>query len=283
MDNIISSKFINLEEVSLREKNSYLSASPYPHIVLENFFNDDLLNKILDEFPDLKKISNSEEYSNKNEVKFSNNKYENFPKNIKYFFDFLNSKTFLLFLQSITSIKENLMSDPYLMGGGLHEIKRGGVLKVHTDFNRHPIFNLDRRINVLIYLNKNWKKEYGGNLELWDKNMNKCIKKIQPLFNSMVIFSTTDFSNHGHPDPLTCPDNISRKSLALYYFSSGRPKTEINDMNIKNRTSFKNRAGYENDADEKKEYFKNYLRNLKFYKFLKNFEKKYIRSKKNSD
>ena len=175
------------------------------------------------------------------------------------------------------------MSDPYLMGGGLHEIKRGGVLKVHTDFNRHPIFNLDRRINVLIYLNKNWKKEYGGNLELWDKNMNKCIKKIQPLFNSMVIFSTTDFSNHGHPDPLTCPDNISRKSLALYYFSSGRPKTEINDMNIKNRTSFKNRAGYENDADEKKEYFKNYLRNLKFYKFLKNFEKKYIRSKKNSD
>ncbi len=283
MDNIISSKFRNLEEVSLREKNSYLSASPYPHIVLENFFNDDLLNKILDEFPDLKKISDSEEYSNKNEVKFSNNKYENFPKNIKYFFDFLNSKTFLLFLQSITSIKENLMSDPYLMGGGLHEIKRGGVLKVHTDFNRHPIFNLDRRINVLIYLNKNWKKEYGGNLELWDKNMNKCIKKIQPLFNSMVIFSTTDFSNHGHPDPLTCPDNISRKSLALYYFSSGRPKTEINDMNIKNRTSFKNRAGYENDADEKKEYFKNYLRNLKFYKFLKNFEKKYIRSKKNSD
>ena len=282
MDNIISNKFRNLDKVSLREQSNYLNATPYPHIVLENFFNEDFLNKILDEFPDLKTIINSEEYSNKNEVKFSNNKYENFPKNIKYFFDFLNSKTFLLFLQRITSIKESLMSDPYLMGGGLHEIKKGGVLKVHTDFNRHPIFNLDRRINVLIYLNKNWKKEYGGNLELWDKNMNKCIKKIQPLFNSMVVFSTTDFSNHGHPDPLSCPDNISRKSLALYYFSSGRPKTEINNMSIKNRTSFKSRAGFENDADEKKEHFKNYLRNLKFYKILKNFEKKYIRSKKNS-
>ena len=283
MDNIISNKFRNLDKVSLREQSNYLNANPYPHIVLENFFNDDFLNQILDEFPDLKTIINSEEYSNKNEVKFSNNKYENFPKNIKYFFDFLNSKTFLLFLQRITSIKESLVSDPYLMGGGLHEIKKGGVLKVHTDFNRHPIFNLDRRINVLIYLNKNWKKEYGGNLELWDKNMNKCIKKIQPLFNSMVVFSTTDFSNHGHPDPLSCPDNISRKSLALYYFSSGRPKSEINNMSIKNRTSFKSRAGFGNDADEKKEHFKNYLRNLKFYKILKNFEKKYIRSKKNSD
>ena len=280
MDNIISNKFRNLDKVSLREQSNYLNANPYPHIVLENFFNDDFLNQILDEFPDLKTIINSEEYSNKNEVKFSNNKYENFPKNIKYFFDFLNSKTFLLFLQRITSIKESLVSDPYLMGGGLHEIKKGGVLKVHTDFNRHPIFNLDRRINVLIYLNKNWKKEYGGNLELWDKNMNKCIKKIQPLFNSMVIFSTTDFSNHGHPDPIECPKDISRKSIALYYFSKGRPIEEILDRNIKNRTHFKSRLGYSNDVEVKKEYLKSFLRKFSWYKKMKNFEKKYLRKKK---
>ena len=113
-----------------------------------------------------------------------------FPDNIKLFFDFLNSNNFLQFLQGITSIKEKLVHDPELNGGGLHEIKRGGVLKVHTDFNRHPNLNLDRRINVLIYLNKKWKEEYGGHLELWDKDMSKCVKKISPTFNTMVIFST---------------------------------------------------------------------------------------------
>ena len=278
---IIAEKYKDLKKVSLDNKNNYLNANPYPHIILNNFFKDSFLNKVLNNFPDLKNISSSEKYENKNEVKLSYNKYEYFPINIKHLFDFLNSKIFLSFLQNITSIKEPLLSDPYLMGGGLHEIKQGGVLKVHTDFNRHPFFDLDRRVNVLIYLNKNWQKSYGGDLELWDKNMKKCIQKIQPKFNSMVIFSTTDFSNHGHPDPLNCPESISRKSLALYYFSSGRPKEELNIKNLKNRTFFKSRDGVNDDADEKKEYLRNYLRNLKAYKLLKNFEKKYIRSKKN--
>ena len=198
----------------------------------------------------------------------------------KKLFDFLNSKTYLSFLQEITSIKETLLSDPYLMGGGLHEIKKDGVLKVHTDFNKHPLFNLDRRINVLIYLNKDWKEFYGGQLELWDQEMKSCKKKIMPDFNTMVIFSTTDFSNHGHPNPLNCPENQSRKSLALYYFSSGRPKNEIKNEDAKNRTNFKNRSGHINDVDIKQEYFKNYLRKFKIYKIIKSFEKKYLRSNK---
>ena len=105
----------------------------------------------------------------------------------------------------------------------------------------------------------------------------KMWKKISPSFNTMVIFSTTDFSNHGHPVHLGCPKEISRKSLALYYFSSGRPKNEIFSKHKKNRTFFKSRKGIKDDADEKKEYFKNFLRNFKFYQLLKNFEKKYIR------
>ena len=277
---ILSNKFKNLEQIALQMQNKYLDAKPFPHIQLQKFFDDNFLNEVLHEFPNLNKIQDSEEYKNKNEVKLSYNKYENFPGKIKNLFDFLNSKIFLLFLQNITGIKENLISDPYLMGGGLHEIKKGGVLKIHTDFNRHPFFNLDRRINVLIYLNKNWDERYGGQLELWDKEMKKCEEKISPIFNNMVIFSTTDFSNHGHPDPLNCPENISRKSLALYYFSSGRPESEVANNNAKNRTFFKNRSGFKNDANENKEYFKNYLRNFKLYKIIKNFEKKYIRSKK---
>ena len=140
---------------------------------------------------------------------------------------------------------------------------------------------MDRRVNVLVYLNKNWKDSYGGHLELWNKNMSSCEKKILPSFNTMAIFSTTDFSNHGHPDPLNCPKDMSRKSIALYYFSSGRPKEEIKEIQGKNRTNFKGRIGIKNDADEIKENFKNFFRKFKLYQFLKNIEKKYIRRGKN--
>ena len=274
---ILSEEFQNLTEFALKEKKNYLTAKPFPNIAFNNFFNNDFLNTILNEFPDLSKLHGSQNYNVKNEIKLSNKNYDNFPTTIKLFIDFLNSDTFLSFLQNITSIEEKLISDPQLEGGGLHEIKRGGVLKVHTDFNRHPTLDLDRRINVLIYLNKNWKDSYGGRLELWNKNMSMCEKKISPTFNTMVIFSTTDFSNHGHPEPLNCPKDISRKSLALYYFSSGRPKSEVLSKHKKNRTFFKGRKGIKNDADEKKEYFKNFMRSFKFYQLLKNFEKKYIR------
>ena len=277
---ILSEKFQNLAEFALKEKQNYLTAKPFPNIALNNFFNDDFLNAIHNEFPDLSKLNDSENYSAKNEIKLSNKNYEKFPPTIKSFIDFLNSNIFLDFLQNLTSIKEKLVPDPHLEGGGLHEIKSGGVLKIHTDFNRHPFLNLDRRINVLIYLNKNWLESYGGYLEFWNKDMSKCEKKISPSFNTIAIFSTTDFSNHGHPNPLNCPREISRKSIALYYFSSGRPKNEILETHTKNRTYFKSRIDVKNDADEKKESFKNFFRKFKFYQFLKNFEKKYIRKRK---
>ena len=275
--NILSKNFQNLTEIALREKTNYLTAEPFPNIILNNFFNNDFLNIILNEFPNLSKLHESQSYNAKNEIKLSNKNYDKFPSTIKLFIDFLNSNIFLNFLQNLTSINEKLVSDPHLEGGGLHEIKSGGVLKIHTDFNRHPFLDLDRRINVLIYLNKNWQESYGGHLEFWNKNMSKCEKKISPSFNKMAIFSTTDFSNHGHPDPLKCPKEMSRKSIALYYFSSGRPKEEIHETHIKNRTYFKNRANISNDTDEKKESFKNLIRKFKFYQLLKNFEKKYIR------
>ena len=279
---ILSDNFLDLDAVADKEKINYLEAVPFPNIVFENFFNNQFLDEVLREFPDLSKIKESQNYNAKNEVKFSNKNYKNFPITIKSFIDFLNSDNFTSFLQKITSIKEKLLADPYLEGGGLHEIKSGGILKIHTDFNRHPFLDLDRRVNVLIYLNKDWKHSYGGHLELWNQKMTFCEKKISPVFNKMVIFSTTDFSNHGHPDPLVCPESISRKSIALYYFSKGRPENEISKKNIKNTTHFKSRSGFKNDADEKKENFKNFFRGFKFYKLLKNFEKKYIRRGKNN-
>ena len=279
VSDIISENYCDLELFTSSQKKKYLSADPFPNIELNDFFNQKFLEKVLKEFPDLENLEKTNKYINNNEIKYANNQYDLFPETIKVFLDFLNSPPFLKFIQNITSIKENLVADKELNGGGLHEIKKGGVLKIHTDFNRHPTLDLDRRVNVLIYLNKNWKDEYGGHLELWDREMRECKKKIVPNFNKIVIFSTNDFSNHGHPNPVTCPNNYSRKSIALYYFSKGRPSEEINKYYLKNKTYFKNRAGYSNDTENKNERFKNFLRGFKFYKLMKNFEKKYLRKK----
>ncbi|MCB9262381.1 MAG: 2OG-Fe(II) oxygenase [Flavobacteriales bacterium] len=159
---------------------------------------------------------------------------------------FLNSEPFLNFLSELTGI-ENLMGDPYFEGGGCHQIKPGGYLKVHADFNKHKLTNLDRRLNVLVYLNQDWKEEYGGHFELWNTEMTKCEKKLLPLFNRMAMFSTTDFSYHGHPDPLKCPEGRSRKSLALYYYTNGRPAEEINFGLEDHTTIFVDRKGVESE------------------------------------
>ena len=279
IEKYISKNYSNLKNLGESKKKEYLLSEPFPSIILDNFFNEDYLKEILKEFPNLENLENTSKYVNKNEIKFANNNFELFPKILKNFISFLNSQEFINFIQNITSIKEPLKADKDLNGGGLHEIKKGGVLKIHTDFNRHPSLDLDRRVNVLIYLNKDWNDKYGGHLELWDKDMTECKQKILPIFNRMVIFSTNDYSNHGHPNPVTCPIDLSRKSIALYYFSKGRPVEELNRNHLKNKTYFKNRSVIVDDVESKNEKFKNILRNLKIYKYLKKFEKKFLRKK----
>jgi Rps23 Pro-64 3,4-dihydroxylase Tpa1-like proline 4-hydroxylase len=279
IEKYISKNYSNLKNLGELKKKEYLLSEPFPSIIFDNFFNEDYLKEILKEFPNLENLENTSKYVNKNEIKFANNNFKLFPKILKNFISFLNSQEFINFIQNITSIKEPLKADKDLNGGGLHEIKKGGVLKIHTDFNRHPSLDLDRRVNVLIYLNKDWNDKYGGHLELWDKDMIECKKKILPIFNRIVIFSTNDFSNHGHPNPVTCPIELSRKSIALYYFSKGRPLEELNRDHLKNKTYFKNRSGIIDDVESKNEKFKNILRSLKIYKYLKKIEKKYLRKK----
>ena len=158
----------------------------------------------------------------------------------------------------MTGINEILIPDPYLIGGGLHELRNDGFLNIHADFNRHPKMKLDRRLNILIYLNKDWKNEYGGQLQLWDKNMKKCEQNIVPTFNRMVIFSTTDSSYHGNPIKVCHPKLISRKSIAMYYYSNGRPSSE-NQLGD-HSTIFRKRPDTK-DVDGNV-YFKKFFNNL---------------------
>ena len=278
IENIINDKLKDVEKFIFQNKEKFVNANPFPFIIIEDFFSNEFLNGVLNQFPNLSEQKKTTNYDNKNEVKFANNQYKNFPSNIKKLFDFLNSDFFLNFLQDITNIKEKLIPDFELNGGGLHEIKKGGLLKIHSDFNKHPNLDLDRRLNVLIYLNKDWKEEYGGHLEFWDKEMTSCREKVLPIFNKMVIFSTTDNSNHGHPDPLNCPNNMSRKSIATYYYTKGRPINEIDKMFSKNTTYFKDRLGQNNETDQNSGTLKRFLRSLNIYQNIKKLEKKILRT-----
>lgn len=213
-----------LLNLGIEKHQEYINASPFPHIILDNLFDLNTLRKISSEFPKMQeKMQGKANNTTLNKLSFRQpEKLELFEPLTAEFSQELNSLEFCKFLENLTGI-ESIKSDPYFEGGGPHEIKKGGFLKMHVDFNIHPITNQDRRINVLIYLNDNWKEEYKGQLDLWDTEMGDLKKSVLPIINRVVIFNTTDNSWHGHPDPLACPETVSRKSLAFYYYTDPEP------------------------------------------------------------
>jgi Rps23 Pro-64 3,4-dihydroxylase Tpa1-like proline 4-hydroxylase len=214
-----------MNEIAQSAHATYVNAKPFPHVVFDNFFDPALVESILEEFPKPDSIR-WQKFDNAQEIKLASSVEASFGPATRLLLYHLNSATFLQFLTKVTGI-DDLISDPLFEGGGLHQIIPGGKLGVHADFNKHRNFGLDRRLNLLLYLNKDWREEYGGHLQLWDREMTRCQAKVLPIFNRVLIFGTTDFTYHGHPDPLQCPAGMTRKSLALYYFSNGRPAEEI--------------------------------------------------------
>jgi hypothetical protein len=197
---------------------SYRTASVFPHITLDNFLDSDRLRTALADFPP---IGGKDwiHYQHVNENKGGLNKRNAIPSSLLSIIDTLNSDEFVKWLSDLTGI-ENLRADPNLEGGGLHQINPGGFLNIHADFTVHPHKPMwRRRVNVLVYLNEGWQESYGGKLELWTKDMKHCFESVLPIFNRCVIFNTDADSYHGHPHPLACPVGMTRKSIALYYFT----------------------------------------------------------------
>lgn len=124
-------------------------------------------------------------------------------------------------MEGLTGI-QGLIPDPYFNGGGFHEISPGGKLGIHADFRLNERLHVSRRLNVLIYLNKDWHEDFGGYLELWDRSMKQNRRSIAPIFNRCVVFNTDADSYHGHPEPLHCPPDRTRKSIALYYYTASK-------------------------------------------------------------
>jgi Rps23 Pro-64 3,4-dihydroxylase Tpa1-like proline 4-hydroxylase len=196
---------------------AYNEAAPFPHIVIDDFLPAPILDKCLAEFPGTSTAEDNFDRAQER-LKASFNPDKLAP-NLRCLFYSFNSLPFIRILENITTIR-GLIPDPYFAGAGFHQISQGGHLSMHADFNHHKPMNLERRINVLIYLNKGWRAEYGGQLELWDNEMTRCVQSVVPEFNKCVIFNTTSHSNHGNPQPVNHPNGTPRRSIALYYYTS---------------------------------------------------------------
>jgi hypothetical protein len=206
------------QDIAKNRAEAYQSASPYPHIQLEDFLEPEAAKQAMNAFPPVKG-EGWIHYLHVNEKKHGLNKMDRIPAYLQEVIRELNSEPFIATLCELTGI-DGLKADPSLEGGGLHQSQRGGYLNIHADFTVHPHKrNWRRRVNLLVYLNEGWQEEYKGDLELWTRDMKKCEKKISPIFNRCVIFNTDEDSYHGLPEAIQCPEDMTRKSIALYYFT----------------------------------------------------------------
>jgi Rps23 Pro-64 3,4-dihydroxylase Tpa1-like proline 4-hydroxylase len=216
-------------------RRQFREAQPYPHVHLKQFLDPDVAGEMASEFPDMATDAWTR-YKHQNENKLGLAKRSLFPPMLGEVVDELNSEAFVHWLSQLTGIP-GLLPDAMLEGGGLHQSGTGGFLNVHTDFSNHHYHKHWRRqVNLILYLNPNWHEQWGGALELWDREMRRCVVKVPPLFNEALIFRTDEISYHGFPDPLRCPEAESRKSLALYYYTTeSGPEVKTRSTNYRPR------------------------------------------------
>ncbi len=219
----LNSNYINKIDFA-NYKKEWSESKPFNHIVIDNFLCEHINKSVVDEFPSFDNES-WKIYNNAIEVKKLLNHWDRFGLETYKLFHYLNSREFISKLEILVGCE--LFADFGLNGGGLHSHARGGKLNTHLDYSIHPKLNLERRLNLLIYVTPNWRDDWGGSLGLWQVNdvkngPGRLIKSIAPVFNRAVIFDTTQNSWHGLPEPINCPESVTRNSLAVYYLCSPR-------------------------------------------------------------
>lgn len=185
-------------------------AKPFPHFHVDNFFELNIAEQLEADMPDFD--SNVwHEYGNAIEVKKVCNNWNVFPSVTYRALSYLNSSEFVSSLSRALFGDDILSSDFGLNGGGWHIHSKGGKLNTHLDYSLHPKTRLQRKLNIIIYLNSEWEENWGGALGLWGNDSDKApgplVKQITPVFNRAVIFDTTCNSWHGLPDPINCPND----------------------------------------------------------------------------
>lgn len=205
------------KEIGAKLAPQYQGKTPYDHGCFDNFLPEEVITRVYDEA--LSMGAKQPEFSSGHEKLKTSFRPDMMPTYTKAVFHALNSRPFIQFLEQMSGI-QGLIPDPYFQGGGIHRTETGGFLSIHADFDHHSIMNLERRMNVLIYLNPDWKEDYGGSFEVWTDNMSEKVASFAPIMNRMCCFSTGRNTMHGNPEPVNHPDNDPRLSIALYYYTA---------------------------------------------------------------
>jgi Rps23 Pro-64 3,4-dihydroxylase Tpa1-like proline 4-hydroxylase len=219
----------NCADKILHANNSEYFKVPYKHIVIDNFLSDELAQNCLEAFPGLDDENWDFQNDKDIEVKYRSTWQSEFdiPDGMVETIRIFNSSLILNAMAKKMRIPK-IVPDPYFTGGGLNMTMRNGLLDVHVDGNYHDATGLNRRLNLLLYLNPNWEPEWGGEFAIFDNEGRVCLKKIAPIFNRLVIFDSHDYSFHGVPDPINFPVGVGRKSILLYYYTKEpRPNNQV--------------------------------------------------------
>lgn len=206
---------IDDDKVRADHREAFASNEPFEHLVIDGLFNEDLLRLIEQEFGDDR--SGWAGRPTARDFTMRANIGATLGNAAAAYFALLNSKRFVEYLSSLSGTP-NLLPDPMLVGGGLHETPPGGYFAVHRDFNVHQQNGLANRLVLITYLNEGWEEGFGGSLELWNKE--QCVKSVLPVFGRTIIFKHSDRSFHGHPGPLVPPPGRTRRSVAAYFYEN---------------------------------------------------------------
>ena len=226
----INTEVVN-EQTIAKYQSEFATAKPYKHLVIDNFLTPSLAEDLYTNFPKVSELR--KHYKGLNENKSEGSSFQDYHAGFGEVLNGIKSEGFIEWLEQVVQIDDLSLPDDH-RGAGVHQGKNGSFLDIHVDFSVHPILNLHRRLNLLIFLNKNWKAEYGGLLELWNEDVSVLEKEVLPAFNRAVIFETTDTSYHGY-DVINIPENESRKSIYSYYYSPVGQGVKYHDTIFKPR------------------------------------------------
>jgi len=216
-----------------RYQDVFLHAEPFKHVVIENFFDPSFARRLLDQFPSFDPKLAMNEHGGIG-GKAVNTRIREISPAYKELYEAISSQPFLDLISRLSGIPD-LILDPKLYGGGTHDNRHGQELDAHVDFNYDEAQQLHRRLNLIVYLNEDWKTEWGGAIEIHsnprDPGSNR-IRPYDPLFNRCVMFETNEYSWHGFPKINLPPDkrHLSRKSISIYLYTKDRPTEEIVPM-----------------------------------------------------
>lgn len=210
----INSRFT--DEASIKSlHDQFTTAAPCRHLVIDGFLDEEIADQLYENFPSIGSLNVKRKSLNEN--KAEDYHFDRWHPSFSEVRKSVNSEEFYNWMRRVTGI-EGLVTTQDSLGSGVHQGANGSYVDVHIDVNLNPEAGLWRRVNLLIYLNKNWKDEYGGHLELWDKEMKVMHHRVAPSHNRAVIFYTDENSPHGY-SKINVPEGETRKSFYTYFYT----------------------------------------------------------------